>query len=64
MSKKQQWEFKFAFSSGVSSDISALLRFIHLFKRHGYLIDPFGTSVDGEKANLVVLLPYQGNLDL
>jgi len=35
MFKKQQLEFKFAISPGVSSDIPILVRFIHLFKRHG-----------------------------
>jgi hypothetical protein len=29
-----------------------------------YLTDAFGMTVDGENALLVVLLPYQGKLDL
>ena len=62
MFKKQQGSSSSLSSSGVSTDISVLVRFIHPFKRHGYLIDPFGTSVDGENALLVVLLPYQRQL--
>ena len=48
----------------MDSYICVLVRFICPFKRHGYLIDPFGMSVDGENAWLVLLLLYQGNLDL